>query len=74
MCHSMALTQRQSQVVELILRGASDKQIAATLGMSFTTVRSHLRQVFARTGVDTRVQLVLRVIALTRNCPAPRQE
>jgi DNA-binding NarL/FixJ family response regulator len=67
----MALTQRQSQVVDLILRGASDKQIAVELGMSFTTVRSHLRQIFARLRVESRVQLVLRIIALSRDGQAP---
>lgn len=36
------LSQREMDVAKLVANGASDKQVALILGISFTTVRTHL--------------------------------
>lgn len=60
----MELSPQQSKIVELILRGRKDKEIATALGLQVPTVRTYLGRIFARTGVGSRVELVLRVVAM----------
>ena len=60
---TLRLTRQQAKIVEQILRGLKDKEVAKALGLSEPTVRTHLTRLFARLEVDDRVQLVLRVLA-----------
>jgi DNA-binding NarL/FixJ family response regulator len=64
---ALHLTRQQAKIVEQILRGLKDKQVAKALGLSEPTVRTHLTRLFARLGIDDRVQLVLRVLACRRH-------
>jgi DNA-binding CsgD family transcriptional regulator len=56
-----ALSKREAEVVELVLLGYRNRDIAMTLGTSATTVKKHLTHVFDKVGVDTRTQLVARI-------------
>ena len=51
------LTERERQISDLVLFGLTDKGIASHLGISPWTVRSHLRRIFAKVGVCSRVEL-----------------
>lgn len=53
-----ALTERDRKVLRLLLEGGSNKDIAASLGISESAVKAALQQLFAKTGVRTRSQLV----------------
>lgn len=55
------LSRREADVVELVLLGYRNRDIAATLGTSPTTVKKHLTHIFDKVGVDTRTQLVARI-------------
>jgi len=63
---SLGLTPREADVVRLILSAQRDKQIACTLRMSVSTVRTHLRHVFAAQRIGDRSELVLRIFAILR--------
>jgi DNA-binding NarL/FixJ family response regulator len=52
-------TQRELDVLTLVGRGMSNKQIAWRLGISEKTVKAHLGSVFDRLGVEDRVQAAL---------------
>ena len=52
------LTERERQVLSFVFEGLANKQIADQLQISETAVKASLQQLFAKTGVRTRSQLV----------------
>jgi DNA-binding CsgD family transcriptional regulator len=54
----LRLTPRQSQVLSLIASGLSDKQIAARLGVTHRTVRTHLDRLLREHGLHSRTEAV----------------
>jgi DNA-binding CsgD family transcriptional regulator len=55
------LSKREAEVVELVLLGYRNRDIASTLGASPATIKKHLTHVFDKVGVDTRTQLIARI-------------
>jgi len=51
-------TQRERQVLSLVFEGLANKQIAERIGVSESSVKATLQQLFSKTGVHTRSQLV----------------
>lgn len=51
------LTARERQVLELILKAGSNKEIAHQLGIEVRTVRAHLARLMRKAGVDNRIKL-----------------
>jgi DNA-binding CsgD family transcriptional regulator len=56
------LTVREYQILDLAGKGEPDKQIASRLGISAWTVRDHLKHIFAKLGVHTRTEAVVRTL------------
>ncbi|GGU22823.1 ATP-binding protein [Lentzea flava] len=54
------LTVRQQQIADLVVEGLTNPEIAARLGISTGTVRSHVTQMLARLGLTSRTQLAAR--------------
>ncbi len=55
----IALTEREQQVLELLAKGLSNKDIAQTLILSVRTVEAHLRNIYGKLDVGTRTEAVL---------------
>jgi DNA-binding NarL/FixJ family response regulator len=53
------LTRREREVLELIVRGRSNKRIALELGIAEKTVKTHVGHVLAKLGVTDRTQAAL---------------
>ncbi|EAA9053427.1 LuxR family transcriptional regulator [Salmonella enterica] len=54
------LTEKEREIVGMVCEGASNKLIARQLNISLSTVKTHLRNIFAKTEVINRTELVSR--------------
>lgn len=52
------LTPRQQQIAEYAIAGATAREIAAALDLSFETVREHFKDIYRRLEVSSRTELV----------------
>lgn len=52
------LTAKEREIVDAVLKGLSNKQIASELGLSTSTVKNHLYTVFKKLGVTNRYALI----------------
>ena len=55
---NLSLTDRERQVLQGVFEGLANKEIAARLGITEGAVKSGLQQLFQKTHVRTRSQLV----------------
>jgi len=55
------LTRRQRELVELVGRGLRNKEIADELGLTEGTVKIHLHKIYAKLGIRSRSQLILKL-------------
>jgi LuxR family maltose regulon positive regulatory protein len=58
------LSPREVAIVDLIRHGQSNKEIARQLGITPETVKTHVKNIFSKLGVEKRAQAVLRAQAL----------
>lgn len=58
------LTERELEVLQLVARGLSNKEVARAIGRTDETVKIHLKNVFAKLNVADRTEAV--TVALTR--------
>jgi len=56
--HRSALSPREQSILELIGQGQSNKEIARQLHISPETVKSHIKNVFSKLGVERRAQAI----------------
>ena len=56
---SRELTPREQEVVDLLLEGMCDKDIARALGAGLETVKRHLHNIREKIGMSTRLELVV---------------
>lgn len=57
-----ALTAREREVLELLARGLTNKELAATLHVTNNTIKRHLKAVFKKLDVQTRAAAVAKVL------------
>jgi DNA-binding CsgD family transcriptional regulator len=55
------LTGREREIAELVAAGRTNREVAAQLVVSEKTIESHLRNIFAKLGVSSRVELAGRL-------------
>jgi DNA-binding NarL/FixJ family response regulator len=58
------LTRRQYDVLGLIVLGQTNREIAETLNLTVSTVKTHVEQVIGKLGVSDRTQAAVRAIEL----------
>jgi len=56
------LSPRQIEVLELLAKGLTNKEIAVVLGFTTDGTKAHLRAIFAKLGVADRTEAVVNAI------------
>ncbi len=59
---TLHLTDREQQVLELILLARSNREIARQLGIEERTVKAHVGHLMRKTGADNRIDLSMRAL------------
>ncbi|HHV99185.1 MAG TPA: response regulator transcription factor [Clostridiaceae bacterium] len=54
------LTERETEVLNLIAEGMSNKEIADCLNITVNTVKGYIKNIYEKLGVSRRVQVVAR--------------
>jgi DNA-binding NarL/FixJ family response regulator len=68
-----ALTERETDVLQLLAQGQSNKQIARNLSVSEQTVKTHVSRILAKLGVQSRTQATLYAIRTGLVTPDPAE-
>ena len=53
------LTQREQEIVDLLVLGKSNKEMADQLCLSGDTIKAHLQHIFRKVGVSSRLEAVV---------------
>lgn len=69
MMQAYALTKREGEVTQCVLRGWSTTEIAAHLHISQNTVQDHLKAIFEKVAVSSRGELAARIFMQQHNHP-----
>jgi DNA-binding NarL/FixJ family response regulator len=59
---AQTLTDREKQVLEMLVAGRSNKEIAAPLCIEERTVKAHVSKIMRKVGVENRIQLSVHAI------------
>ena len=67
------LTGREKEILILVSEGASNRAIATVLGISYTTVRTHMRNVAGKLAAHSRLEVLVRAqqLELVSKLPKP---
>jgi two-component system sensor histidine kinase ChiS len=57
-CSECSISKREREIIELVVRGKTNEEIAEELFISIKTVKYHLYNVFQKIGVKSRLQLI----------------
>lgn len=60
--NGVALTNRDLRIIDFLIEGLPDKAIAAELGISTSTFDFHKRNLYKKTGVQCKIELVIKAL------------
>ena len=66
----LGLTRRAAEVLLWVAQGRTNSDIGTILGISESTVKKHLLEIFEKLGVETRSAATLRAIETLAGSPA----
>lgn len=67
-CQTMNLTEREQQVLQWLVQGASNEEIAGHLYITVATVKAHLTAIFEKLTVSSRTQAIVKALKLGLVC------
>ena len=60
-CKQFGISQREKEILELVVTGKSNKEISDILFISYSTVKNHIYNVFLKLNVNSRFELISRI-------------
>jgi DNA-binding NarL/FixJ family response regulator len=69
--NSTALSTREIELMNLVVEGTPDKEISKKLGITLNTVRSHLKKIFSKFGVNNRLEAM---VVYTKYCTPANED
>lgn len=60
----VSLSEREREILKLIVEGQTNQEIASHLYLSLSTVKTHVKSIFNKMGVDHRVQAAVTALRL----------
>jgi DNA-binding NarL/FixJ family response regulator len=67
------LTERETEIMDLVARGCANAEIAQRLGLSGNTVRNHVGRIYMKLGVANRGAAIARWLGTAPDPPAIRR-
>jgi DNA-binding CsgD family transcriptional regulator len=58
----LGLSQRETEVLALVVKGKDNKSIAAEMNIGISTVRKHLENIYLKLGVQSRTEAIARAL------------
>lgn len=68
------ITQREMELIDLIIKGRSNQQIADELYLSLSTVKNHVYHIFKKLNINNRVQLISMVQAVDQQAQSGEKQ
>lgn len=65
-----SLTAREAEILQLMSRGLTNREIAAELSIAYPTVRSHVRKVLEKLNARSKLEAVVKAAEVERTSPA----
>ncbi len=59
LAYQVRITEREKQVIALILENKKNKEISDALFVDISTIKSHINNIYRKTGVKSRKELIL---------------
>ena len=69
---ALGLSPTEAEIAVLLAEGRTTREIAVTTGRRYSTVRTHLKHIFAKLGVSRQLDVAQLVVALS-SLPVPRK-
>ena len=60
---TLKISGRESEIIQYIMAGETEGEIASSLGISAHTVHTHLERLYNKLKVNSRAQLITRIFA-----------
>jgi len=61
-CRKYSISSREREIIQQVMAGKSNKEIEDILCISFSTVKNHLYNVYKKVGINSRSELMNRII------------
>jgi len=57
-CEDKSISDREKEIVELLIQGLSNREVGESLFISLNTVKTHVRNIYRKLGVSNKLQLI----------------
>ena len=69
------LTEREVEVAKLICQGFGNEDIAKNLNIAYGTVKTHIRNIYRKTGVHNKIAMLLKfILEISKVVPKTKPE